>query len=149
MNKIYGPFIAGRGAAALFFIRFVCGLGMAIHGWGKAHHGYGFHWGDGLNIPPFFQGLATLSELGGGLGLIFGFLSPLSALGVISTMTYAIAAVHLKAGEPFANAEGGPSWEMNALYLIIPLAVLICGPGSWSFDRFLFGRGRTLRQTVV
>lgn len=148
MNFIYGPFIAGRGAVALLLMRFVCGLGLAVHGWGKLQHGYGFHWGDGLQIAPGLQALATLGEFGGGLGLIVGLLTPLASFGVVCTMLYAIVTVHLKAGEPFVNPEGGPSWELNALYLIIPVALIVCGPGRLSLDRLLFDRERAGQRAV-
>ena len=101
-----------------------------------------------LGIPSWLQGLATLSELGGGLGLIVGLLTPVASLGMVCTMAYAIISVHLKAGEPFANPEGGPSWELNALYLIIPLAIIVLRarksvgrPGSSSAVAARFARG--------
>ena len=134
-------------AAALLLGRLVCGLGMAWHGWEKAHHGYGFHWGDTISITPgnelhilpFFQGLATLSELGGGLALIFGLLTSVASLGIIATMTFAIVSFHLGKDEPFVNLQGGGSWELNALYLVIPLGLILSGPGKISLDWLLFG----------
>lgn len=147
MNYLFGPFPGGRMAVALLLGRLVCGLGMALHGWEKAHRGYGFHWGDtisiapgnDLHILPFFQGLATLSELGGGMALIFGLLTPLASLGIVSTMAFAIVSFHLGKDEPFVNLQGGGSWELNALYLVIPLALVFSGPGKISLDWLLFG----------
>jgi putative oxidoreductase len=90
-------------------------------------------------VPAFFQGLATVAEFSGGLGLIVGLLTPIASLGVISTMLVALGMVHLPNGHAFVGEFGKPSFELAALYLAAALLLLLAGPGAWSLDAFLFG----------
>jgi len=66
--------------AALLLLRIVSGCAFAIHGWGKIQDP--FHWmGSESSIPGVLQGLAALSEFGGGLAWAVGLLTRLAALG--------------------------------------------------------------------
>lgn len=141
INKVFGNFIGGRAAWGLLLIRVVSGLGIALHGWGKIQKP--FTWmGPDAPVPGFLQALAALSEFGGGIALILGFLTPLALFGLAITMIVAITTVHLKAGHPFVARGGGPSFELAALYLAVSLLVLIAGPGRLSLDAIFFGRGQ-------
>ena len=54
----------------------------------------------------------------------------------------AIAVVHLPHGDPFvAMAPAQPSYEPALTYLGIALALMLVGPGRFSLDYLLFGRG--------
>ena len=139
MRTLFGPFVAGRAAAGLLLIRFVFGLGIAAHGFQKFRAGP-FHWYAPGGIPWPLQGLATLGELGGGLGILCGLLTPLAAFGVLCTMGFAMYKVHLPAHEPYVSLTNGASYEMCAHYLAAALALLVTGPGACSLDYLLFGR---------
>ena len=136
MNWIFGSFVRGRGAAGLLIVRLVFGLGIMLHGWQKIQSDGGpFAWmGPKSPVPGFFQGLATLAEFGGGLGIILGLLTPLVALGLICNMLVALFMVHLPNGHPFVGGHGGPSFEPAAGYLAVALLLLLSGPGSLSLD---------------
>ena len=53
--------------------------------------------------------LAALSEFGGGLAYILGLLTPLAALGILSTMTVAFTKHAFERGDPFVAMTGGPA----------------------------------------
>ncbi len=138
MGWIFGNYVRGRGAAGLLIVRLVFGLGIMLHGWQKIQSPGGpFAWMKAeAHVPAFFQGLATLAEFGGGLGIILGLLTPLAALGLICNMLVAIFMVHVSNGDPFVSA-GGRSFEPAADYLAVALLLLFTGPGSWSLDGLL------------
>ena len=139
ISRLFGPFVIGRPAFGLLLVRIVFGAALMLHGLDKIQNP--FHWMDRMPgpAPGIFQGLAALSEFGGGLALILGLLTPLACLGIISTMVVAFLKVHLPAGHPFVA--GGPaSFETVAFFAVVALALLVSGPGALSLDAWLFGR---------
>lgn len=124
--------------AALLLLRIVIGCAFAIHGWGKIQNP--FHWmGSESSIPGVLQGLAALSEFGGGLAWAVGLLTRLAALGIGSTMAVAVY-LHLAVlGDPFVNPKEGGSYELAAVYLSVALLLFTAGPGRFSLDRILLG----------
>jgi putative oxidoreductase len=144
MKRVFGSFVAGRGGVGLLLVRLVFGLALMLHGWQKIQSPGGpMGWmGPDAPVPGVLQGLATLSEFGGGLAFVVGLLTPLAALGVVCTMLFAILMVHLKAGQPFVGAPGKPSFESPAGYLAVALLLLITGPGTLSLDALLWGKNR-------
>jgi putative oxidoreductase len=139
MHKIFGPFVAGRGAIGLLIIRIGFGIGLVEHGWMKIQHP--FSWmGPAAPIPGWLLSLAALSEFGGGLAMIVGLLTPLAMLGILCTMGYAMLHVHFPKHQPYVNPTGGPSFELAGHYFIVALGLLIGGPGALSVDAFLFNR---------
>ena len=155
MNKILGPFVSGRAAVALLLIRLVFGVGIVLHGWDKVIHGGPFHWADEMgslsNIPHPLQALATCAEVGGGIALIGGFLTPLAMLGLAVTMTVALYKGHLVAGEGFVSLDRPfkPTYEIVAHFLIVAVAFLLSGPGTLSLDYLLFGRKKSAGTAMV
>jgi putative oxidoreductase len=141
MNKLFGPFIGGRGAIGLLVVRLISGLALMFHGYGKIQKP--FSWmGPEAPVPGIFQSLAALSEFGGGLALILGLLTPIAALGIFCTMAFAAFTVHIKNGDPFVATQGGRSYELAAAYLGSALLILFTGPGTLSLDAVLFGKKR-------
>ena len=95
----------------------------------------------GSGLPAFIAVLIIISESFGSLGLIFGFLSRLAALGVIIIMLGAIITVHIKNGF-FMNWSGsgsGEGFEFHLLTIGLGLVVLFKGGGAWSVDRVISG----------
>lgn len=139
MNKIFN-YVGGPGAVGLLVVRLVFGIGIAMHGYQKVtSHGGPFGW-FGPGTPAIFQGLATLSEFGGGLAIIFGVLTQLAALGLMFTMAYATFFMITTAHAPFIAAPGSKdptSFEPAIGYLAIALLMLFTGPGSISVDAFI------------
>lgn len=141
MNRFYGPFLAGRAALGLLLLRLLFGLAFFLHGLPKLPHAA--QWmGPDAPVPAFLQVLAVVAEVGGGLALILGFLTPLAALLIVGEMLFAICMVHLRSGHPFVDPTAkGPSYELASHYLVVALALLLTGPGTMSLDALLFGRG--------
>ena len=133
----------GLPAVGLLFLRFVMGLGMVLHGWPKIKNPFGWMNDFPGHPPGFLQALGAAGEFFGGLGLIFGLLTPIAALGVMSTMFVAYLA-HLGRPEPLyfvkpMGAKGG-SYEDVAFYFVCALTLFLTGPGVLSLDALLFRR---------
>lgn len=125
------------GDISLLVIRFVAGLAFMLHGWGKIQNPFGWMGPDAF-APGFFQALAAISEFGGGLAWIIGLMTPLASAGIAATMAVALYMHAVMKGDPFV-AQGGPSYELAALYFCVALLLIAIGPGRLSLDRHLFG----------
>src|SRR4051812_37901080 len=123
-------------------LRAVVGLLMAGHGSQKLFGSFGGHGLAGTG--GFFESLglrpgrrharlAGLAELGGGLLLLFGLLTPLGAAALIGVMTVAILIVHGSKG-PWVT-DGG--YEYNLVLIAVAFALAAGGPGAWSLDHAL------------
>ena len=123
MNKFFSRFVEGPPAFGLLLLRVVAGVGLMMHGWDKIHHP--FSWMKAGNIPGPLQALAALGEFGGGFGLAIGFLTPLSAFGILCTMCGAWFIAHK--GDPWINP-GGKSFELPSLYALIAVTIILTGP---------------------
>lgn len=122
----------------LLIVRLICGYAFIHHGFGKIQNP--FHWmGADAGTPAVFQGLAALSEFGGGFALILGLLTRAGALGIVFTMLVAVYTHMMVMGDPIVSATGGRSAELALVYLGITLAILVLSPGRFSLDRLIFG----------
>ena len=144
----------GPGAVGILFLRVFLGYAMATHGLGKIQNPFG--WMRGSDVPGFLQALAAISEFFGGLAIMFGVLTPLACLGVMSTMFVAIL-THLKQGNAYFVApqgvEGANSYEDAAFYFMFALAIFLTGPGLLSVDgaltRMMGLRGPTKTEVAA
>jgi putative oxidoreductase len=126
-------------SSGLLLLRIAVGSIMAAHGAQKL---FGWWGGPGMSgtagmcsslayRAPFLMacGLAA-AELGGGLSLATGFLTPLGALAVTVVMLNAIYVIHWPKG--FFNGNGG--YEFNLLIAASAVALAAIGPGRFSID---------------
>jgi putative oxidoreductase len=120
----------------ILLIRLVVGLAFAAHGAQKLFGWFGgggpqgtagFFSSLGYRAPAAMALLAGLSELGGGLLLAAGFLTPLAALVLATVMLNAIVTVQWRKG-----FIGG--WELDSTFMAVALAVTMTGPGRLSLD---------------
>ena len=74
--------------------------------------------------------LAAFTEIGAGIGLALGLLTPFSALAMVGVMAVAAYTSHKDNGFFIIN-EG---WEYTFVLAIVAIAVATTGPGEWSLD---------------
>lgn len=141
MRRFYPAFVAMPGAVGLVVLRLVVGSALMLHGWPKMQSPFAWM-GLDAPVPGFLQALAALSEFGGGLAMVTGFLTPLACLGILATMGTAVTMVHRSQGDPFVAPHGwqGGSYELALVYFAVALTVLLVGPGKLSLDYLLLGR---------
>ena len=90
-----------------------------------------------MGVPPFAARLVTLLELFGGVFLIIGLLVPLvAALFVLQFVAIiGMKASKMKAG--FMGSGGKPGFEIDFVYGVLALAILLIGSGAFSVDALI------------
>jgi putative oxidoreductase len=128
---------------AVLLLRLVVGSLLAGHGAQKL---FGWFSGPGIEGTTGFMEmlglkpgrplaiLAGLSEFGGGVLTLLGFLNPVGPISIIGSMAMATATAHR--GKPIWNTEGGA--ELPVTNISASTALILNGPGKYSLDR-LFG----------
>jgi putative oxidoreductase len=139
----------------LAFLRVIVGLTMAAHGAQKA-----FGWWSGPGRAGWRQAMAsmgfrpsglwasvsTAAELGGGLLLALGLLTPFAAAALIGQSVVIIGHVHAPKG--FWNRDSG--YEFPLVLLAGAAAVALTGPGALSLDNALgFQFDESVRAALV
>jgi len=128
---------------AVLILRLVVGLTLTGHGVQKL-----FGWFGGPGLTRLRQGfekqgykpvwlwisLAILGEVGGGISVALGFLTPLGAAGIFGAMFMAMFKSHWKNG--FWLQKGG--YEYTLILLVVSITIGLIGPGSYALDA-LFG----------
>ncbi len=89
-----------------------------------------------LGIPPVLTLLAIIAEFCGGIGVFFGFLTRLSALGIACVMAVAIYKVTGSSG--FLMDAGCRGFEYNVALIGMALPLVFTGGGDWSLDRLFW-----------
>jgi len=129
-------------AAGLLILRAVIGGILFAHGAQKV---FGWWGGPGLSgwtsamtrmrirPPRLWAFISAFAELGGGVLLILGLLTPLACAAIAASMLVAIALVHLPRG--FWVSKGG--YEFNLSILAGVSALALVGPGDASLDGVL------------
>lgn len=123
LRVVIGLFFFGHGAQKLF-------------GWfGGAGLSGTTEWFQsmGLNPPKFWALVAGLCEFIGGIGLVFGFLTPIAAAAIIGVMLGAIAKVHWVHGLWVSNN----GIEHPLLNLLYNAFLALYGPGRYALDSYL------------
>ena len=124
--------------AGLLILRVAVGVVMIAHGYNHIFRGGKIEgtagWFESLGMKPgiLHAWLASLTELGAGAMLIFGFLTPLAAGGVVGVMLVALITNHLKNG--FFIFRPGEGYEYVLTLLLTGLAIAAIGAGKWSID---------------
>jgi putative oxidoreductase len=129
--------------AGIFLVRIALGIVMLAHGynhiWGGGKIKGTAGWFESLGMKPgiLHAWLASVTELAVGVMLIFGFLLPLAAAGVMGVMLVALITNHLKNG--FFIFRPGEGYEYVLTLLIVSFGLAGIGAGKWSIDHFIHG----------
>jgi putative oxidoreductase len=140
----------GGGTVALLLCRVVVGAFFAISGAHKlispARHQALFDTLKASRIPwlGFMSWFVPGVELSAGLGVAFGFLAPLAALGLICLLTVAIITDGLGRIPSWHPADRADYLDdvlylPEVLYVLLLLPVLTMGAGPVSLDAFIWG----------
>lgn len=126
---------------AALILRLAIGGTILAHGWNHAYGGGRLpgtaRWFESIGIRPgrVHALLATLTEIGAGLFLLLGLLTPLAAGAVIGTMLVALVANHLRNG--FFIFRPGEGYEYVLFLAASALALGALGGGRMSLDHLL------------
>jgi putative oxidoreductase len=127
---------AGAIDFALLLLR--CGVGVVMLAHGINHirpdidGTAGWFGSMGMRPAKLHAWLASVTEIGGGLLLLLGLLTPFAAAGVVGVMFVAWAINHR--GNGFFIFRPGEGWEYVMTLGIVGLAIATVGPGTWSLD---------------
>ncbi len=125
----------------ILILRLGIGIALAAHGYNKFFGGgripgtarwfesIGMRAGTGRTCAV----MAASTELGSGILVALGLLTPFAAAGMIAVMCVAGRTVHLKNG--FFSAKNG--FELNFVFALAALAVATVGAGQYSLDHAL------------
>jgi putative oxidoreductase len=140
-------------------LRLVLGFGFAAHGWAKLSRGpAGF--GEilshiGVPFPYVTAWVTALIELLCGASVMLGaFVIPISIPLIIVMLTaiftvhfqYGFSTIKIKAVTPAGAEFGPPGYEMNLLYIIGLLVLVIGGSGRFSVDNLLLSKFKRVRK---
>jgi putative oxidoreductase len=123
---------------ALFGLRLILAAVMLAHG---INHIFGGgkiagtgRWFASLGMKPgwLHAWLASITEIGAGVLLLLGLLTPLACAGVIGVMLVAFITNHAKNG--FFIFRPGEGYEYVLTLLVVSTCLAMLGPGEWSVD---------------
>ncbi|MEN9504631.1 MAG: hypothetical protein RI958_557 [Actinomycetota bacterium] len=124
---------------AILVLRVVTGLFFVAHGYNKVAQGLAgtaaWFGSVGMRAPMWQARAAAGTEIGAGLLLAAGLLTPLAAAGIIGVMVVAIRVAHWKAGFFIFTSPQG--WEYCASIIAAAFVIGMAGPGRWSVDHGL------------
>jgi putative oxidoreductase len=119
-------------------LRVIVGITMLAHGWNHAFGGGRIagtaRWFASIGMRPalLHAYAATATELGAGVLLLAGLITPIAAAGVIGSMVVALVANHMRNG--FFIFRPGEGYEYVLMIIVVSAAIGATGGGSWSLD---------------
>ena len=123
---------------ALLVLRLNVGAVFLAHGFNHIYGGGKIagtaRWFDSLGMHPgkVHAWMASLTEVGSGVLLVFGLLTPLAGAGVVGVMLVAWITNHR--GNGFFIFRPGEGWEYVMTLTALGVAIGALGPGPWSLD---------------
>lgn len=125
----------------ILLLRLGIGIAMASHGYNKFFGGGKIpgtaRWFESIGMKPgtgkICAVMAASTEMGAGILMAVGLLTPFAAAGMIAVMFVAARTVHVKNG--FFSAKDG--FELNFIFALAALAVATVGAGAYSLDQLL------------
>ena len=129
-----GDLTANEFGTVVAVFRAVFGFVVALHGWGKIRGGIEgtANWFESIGMRPGrLHALAAAgAEIGTGLLLALGLLTPFAAAGIVALMLVAGWTVHRDNGFMIV----GDGWEYTFVVAFVAVFVAALGPGDFSID---------------
>lgn len=124
----------------LLLLRLALGAAFVAHGYPKLFRMFGGFagWLDSIGIKPgrFWALVVGVVEFFGGLALIIGLFVQLAALLIAVDML--VAMIKVKWGKVGFVEMEKTGWELDLIYLVAAVLLLVSGAGSYSLDSFRF-----------
>ncbi|MGA2665388.1 MAG: DoxX family protein [Nitrososphaerales archaeon] len=132
------PFLSYTPYLALL-VRLYMGVAMTVHGYPKmtgAGRARAVEFMRSVGVPGTAAVLSSILEFIGGLFLIAGLIVPV--VGLFFALQFASITVLKKRTmkSPFISP-GGPSYEIDVVYLVFSIVLVVLGAGALSFDSAL------------
>lgn len=137
--------LSPRVSAGLLILRLVAGLAFVFHGYGKITKPFAWMPPE-ATVPSILQGLAALSEFGGGLAWILGLLTPLASFGLACTMAVAVWMHAVVRGDPFVPTGPGVHMNWQVFTSALPLCLFSPVPGVFPLIESSLGRERPIEN---
>lgn len=143
MHTLALPALHRFAAATPVVVRVLIGVIMTAHGWqkltemGPANFGNQMLGGLGLPAPVLLGWVVTLLELVGGIALIVGVFTRVSALLLAAVLVGATVLVKVDIGLLAGPDAPLPGAELDLALLAGLITVTLLGPGPLSIDRML------------
>lgn len=121
-------------------LRVTVGAALIAHGVPKVKGGWGKQsgaWVATMGVPAAAARLVTLLEFFGGILLAVGLLVPLVAAFFVIQFAAIIVMKTSKMKAGFMGAGGKPGYEIDFVYLLLSLGILLLGSGALSLDALL------------
>jgi putative oxidoreductase len=128
-------------ALGLLALRVAVGAVMIAHGWNHIFGGGRIagtvRWFESLGMRPgvLHAWTASVTELGAGVLLVLGLLTPFAGAAVIGLMVVALVTNHLKNG--FFIFRAGEGYEYVLVLIASGVLLALTGGGDWSLDAAL------------
>jgi putative oxidoreductase len=129
----YTPYLA-------LAIRVPFGASLMLHGYPKTQN-EGLTGARGftekmMKVPAATANIAAILEFVGGLFLIVGFIVPIAALFYVIFFGSITIVKKTKMGGVYSG-QGKPTYEIDVMYLLIAVVLLVLGAGAFSVDSVL------------
>jgi putative oxidoreductase len=126
--------------SALLIMRILIGVIFLMHGISKFNMGINgttdFFAAAGIPLAALFAWIVTLLETFGGIALILGIGTRITALLLGITMIVS-SIVIIKMDLPFISTQLATGYELNFALLAALLPIIILGPGRYSLARYI------------
>ena len=116
---------------ALLILRIGLGILFILHGWPKIKNPTGMKGMVGT-LPSI---LSAIAEFLGGLGVLFGLLTQIAALGIFFNMLVALYFHKFKWNDVFIGKEKF-GYEYPFILCLVALALVLMGAGAYSLDAY-------------
>jgi len=119
-------------------LRVWVGANLIIHGYPKLNSMEGTKkYAQTMGVPAFSAYLVTLIEFLGGIFLVIGLIVPVVGLLVATQFAAITLSKKLKLKGAYISGQGPVKYEIDVLYLMLGVALVVLGAGPLSVDSLL------------